>query len=315
MNRQIFLFALSISLFLAPSLVSAGSFPGADIVCIRGKVVDCATGNCGKKDDMDASQDCDFEALEKGLKKTKSALGGLKADLDKLQGSSLETRKEIETLHLVTDQLQGLLVSREDISMLVEAKLQLLAGENESARQALVDLVTEGLMENQARFSTLEEWRAGVDRRFDRTQLGVGGVALLGIDGLYYGAGATLYLPVGSEGAWVVAGGGFVGGSSVAGSSGFGYGANLSATHLVAEGSDWSLGIGPAAVAAFDAGSGDVGFRAFTAGGGLEAQFSSGWVKMSVTPFVGAGGVKDGKTGGDTTFTGGALLRMEIAPF
>ena len=314
MKTRHVLFTIFVSFFLAPPMsASAGSAPDTGIVCIQGKVVDCAAGNCGKI--MDKSQDCDLEALEKGLKKTKSALSEIKADLDKLKGSSLGTSKEVEVLRSAIGQLQGLLVSREDISLLVETKLQLLAGETESARQALVDLVTEGLIENQARFSTLEEWRTEVDRRFARTQLGVGGMALLGLDGMYYGAGATIYLPVGSEGAWVVAGGGFVGGSSVFGSSGFGYGANLSATHMVAGNSNWDLSIGPAAVAAFDAGSEDVGFRAFTAGGGLEAQFTSGWAKMSITPFIGAGGVKDGKTGGDTTFTGGALLRMEITPF
>ena len=317
MNRSlvsvsfIFLF----SFFLAPSLVSASPVPEG-IICLQGKVVDCAAGNCGKNDSMDESQDCDLEELDKHLKKTRKGLAEATAKLGNLKDSVLENSKKMADLKLVLHQLQEVMISREDVSVLISQELRLTEENLNATIQGLIDMVADRFTENSVRISNLENWKKDHDELHHDFQVGITVNGLIATDGgLIGGAGLEVHIPLGTSGTWNFSGGGFAGYGSVSDVSKFAYGGQLSLLAQLGETGDVQFKGGPTLVAAVTDDLEIANFSSQLITAGFEAQVSSEYVSFSLTPLVGVGGSSTGPDARQMNVTAAMMAKVSLLPF
>lgn len=288
--------------------------------CFQAEPVDCSDGTvCPKDEDTQRDNvDCDIVALERDVKSTNRKVRGLDSKIasifetiEELRGSNLDTRSKVQTLEELFAELPEGLMSRSEIESLV---ITMITEDNEKWDEYVKSLVK--ILVN--RMDRLEVQIKQLEDR--QPSLGVGGSVQVGMEGVVGGAGATLYLPLGS-GPWTFSAGGYFGGSNLYGQKAVGYGAHASATYGWQE-DEWTADLGPSVLVGIGDLSTNVGVGAATFGGGVEFRSSfADIVVISITPFVGVGGVQahiaeDGTTrGGELTFTGGALFGVEVTPF
>ncbi|MCF6276308.1 MAG: hypothetical protein L3J07_00510 [Candidatus Magasanikbacteria bacterium] len=313
-NLSILFVFLTITFFLT----STASADEAWKYCFSAEKVSCQSSNSSVKKtclqkEVKLTSQCNSKALKRAHRKLEKKVFN---ELRRLKESGADLSERVSALEKFIKELREEedLPNREEIIAIINEGIMLSMEELEANLRNQFDLLTMMIDGLERRITENEEDIKKLEKAFDKRsiQVAFGGLVLASLDGIYFGASARIDFPLGFDGDWLASIGGFAGSEK---KGGFTYGIYMSLLTLVQEDGNWQMRIGPKLLAGFNAGTGAVGFESFTAGGGVEARLSYGnWAHISVSPFIGAGGVRT-VSGGDIAFTGGALLRMEITPF